>query len=692
MITSKSIERHAGFQKTLLQLMERCEDVFSQLNRPKIREIADLKKKVLNENLKVVVLGSFSRGKSTFINAMLGEEILPSFATPCTAVINEIKWGEEKKAIVFFRNIDELTPLQKIGLASLPEKAREHLKRFRSGEVAPLEIGIDELEDYVVIKNPGNDAFESTNDLPYDHVEIFWPLPLLKNGVVIIDSPGLDECQSRIKITERYLRKADAILFVLSCTVLAGQSEMDFIDNMLINNGYEDMLFVCNRFDEVREREQERIVAYGRKKLGAKTNFGAEDGVFFLSAAEALEGRLKNDIHRITHSGILELERRLNTMLVSSRGKTKLIQPTRLLAQEINQSSDDLHTSRSVAQGKIQGLRYRLKEFKRHAEREILGIHHTLEKLQEDLKKIVQEAKETIVWVFQNHFAPIVGQSILDYTPQNSIGLGYFFSEKPVRRKRIHEVAREIKQKITSIFEENQQQMLEFLQSDIDNRNVEAEDFISLTVERIVDSVLRLQATLEEGESTDSGISFDVSSIRLDNLPKLSDAKTLVSSRSNLDIVKSFRSAGIDGKGLHERSASKFFDKSNIKCDYFKAIDSGSMDHILSQAGFPYDDASKDTAELKIAIGEYYCGRLLEQKDTLLESHTRNWEKDIDSFIGNIRHRTDQRIEEIKVKATERYNELSDYQRMQSVTDESFNMIREIRLALSDLIYDLAAL
>ena len=57
------------------------------------------------ESFKVLVVGEIKRGKSTFINALLGEEVLPAFATPCTAVINEIKYSETKRAVLHFNEI-----------------------------------------------------------------------------------------------------------------------------------------------------------------------------------------------------------------------------------------------------------------------------------------------------------------------------------------------------------------------------------------------------------------------------------------------------------------------------------------------------------------------------------------------------------------------------------------------------------
>ena len=52
--------------------------------------LLDLKKKLESDNFKVLVIGEFKNGKSTFINSLMGDKVLPAYSTPCTAVINEV--------------------------------------------------------------------------------------------------------------------------------------------------------------------------------------------------------------------------------------------------------------------------------------------------------------------------------------------------------------------------------------------------------------------------------------------------------------------------------------------------------------------------------------------------------------------------------------------------------------------------
>ena len=65
--------------------------------------LLDLKRKLENDNFKVLVIGEFKNGKSTFINSLMGDKVLPAYSTPCTAVINEVIYGKEKRAVLYFR-------------------------------------------------------------------------------------------------------------------------------------------------------------------------------------------------------------------------------------------------------------------------------------------------------------------------------------------------------------------------------------------------------------------------------------------------------------------------------------------------------------------------------------------------------------------------------------------------------------
>lgn len=292
-----------------------------------------LEDRLLSERFRVLVLGEFKRGKSTFINALLREEILPAKAPPCTAIINEIKWGESPQALLHF----------------LPSQ---------DGSVKPpLEISVDKIADYVVIKT-GLDHKDGIKESPYEKVELFWPLEICKNGVEIIDSPGLNEHEIRQKVTIDYLSTVDAILFVLSCEALASKSEIDVVNNNLRKIGHEEIFFICNRFDLIRRQERDELKQYGISKLAPLTNGGAER-VFFISAVQALDGRLDGDEELVKKSGILSLEKELEKFLASHRGRIKILQPAREFKEAIYQARRTIPERKALLQTDFKTLESR---------------------------------------------------------------------------------------------------------------------------------------------------------------------------------------------------------------------------------------------------------------------------------------------------------------------------------------------
>ncbi len=98
--------------QTRIQLSDRLNKIKeaidnSNLNLTLDRELSDLEmaSKNLREGVfRLLVLGDLKRGKSTFLNALLGERILPSDVNPCTALLTVLRYGETKKAIVYFKD------------------------------------------------------------------------------------------------------------------------------------------------------------------------------------------------------------------------------------------------------------------------------------------------------------------------------------------------------------------------------------------------------------------------------------------------------------------------------------------------------------------------------------------------------------------------------------------------------------
>ncbi len=333
MAANKQYEQYALFkekQEELSGMLAEASEVIADLNMNQYREnLIKLSEKVHNDTFKVLIVGTFKNGKSTFINSLLGEEVLPAYALPCTAIVNEVKWGEEKKAVVHFRN-----PLPEKLSSGIPEKAILHMRKYNMKDIPPIEIPYDEIEQYAVI-SIGRGKDEIDYESPYEKIEVFWPLPILKNGIEIIDSPGLNECGTRTRVTMNYIPRADAILFVLDATRILAADEMHVIEYTLKEHGFHDPFIVVNKFDAIRSREKDSMRQYVRDRLDGFTT----NEFFFVSALNALDGKLDDDPDLLRASGMPEFERSLSDFLTRQKGKAKLAQPTRELKRILNEEA-----------------------------------------------------------------------------------------------------------------------------------------------------------------------------------------------------------------------------------------------------------------------------------------------------------------------------------------------------------------
>jgi predicted GTPase len=293
-------ERRRRLANVLTSLAQSCRKLD---DGPRADELDKLRQRLETDAFKLMIAGEFKRGKSTLINAMLGADVLPAKVAPCTAVITRIRFGEDRRATLFFKD------------------------RVR----APLEIAAADLRKYVTIQDgdeEGDDeACQSVDRSPYAAAEVRYPLPLLRNNVEVVDSPGLNEHKTRSAVTKEYLTEADAMIVVLSCQQALSQSELQFIREDLKGRDLADTFFLWNHFDIIQDspEDTEDIKARSRKYL--EPLVGSKPRIFFISARTALQGRKAGQPAQITTSGLPRFEVTLEQFLSTERGRVKLRSP-----------------------------------------------------------------------------------------------------------------------------------------------------------------------------------------------------------------------------------------------------------------------------------------------------------------------------------------------------------------------------
>lgn len=237
----------------------------------------ELVKKLEEDRFHLVVVGEFNHGKSSFVNALIGEAVLPVGVTPTTAAIHHLKYADAPEATVV----------------------------HQSGKRAAL--AFSEARKFAV------GGGSSADDV--DYLEIGYPAPLLEERIVLVDTPGVNDLSlQRADITYSYIPRADAVLFLLDAGQILKESERQFLNDKLLKASRDKIVFVITKWDILNEEEKSEALAYARAQLA---NLVKDPVVFPISAETSLQGKPEQ-------SGMPELLAHLTTFLAEERGRILL--------------------------------------------------------------------------------------------------------------------------------------------------------------------------------------------------------------------------------------------------------------------------------------------------------------------------------------------------------------------------------
>ncbi len=274
----------------------------------------------------VVVLGEFNHGKSTVVNALLGEDVLPVGITPTTAVITHLVHGDRKKITV-----------------KPPNDGEEYT------------IKMSELED-VVTHEEGTEGSEP------EYIEIQHPNAFLGDGLVLVDTPGVNDIsRQKVEITYGYLPRADVILYVLDATQVLKKSEVTFIKDRLLKANRDRIVFVLGKVDALSEEDAKEVELYARERLEGL--IGPVE-LFAFSARNALEARKKGEEapeeFEKFHNHLTQYLNDQRSMIILQSAVGGGLRITSLLSQNLSikkqgylLASDELEKRITAVQGKL---------------------------------------------------------------------------------------------------------------------------------------------------------------------------------------------------------------------------------------------------------------------------------------------------------------------------------------------------
>ena len=211
----KTADQKADIQTLKTKIVSIYEYLSEQADYDHAEKVKQLAIKLKDREFMIAFCGHFSAGKSTMINQLVGENLLPASPIPTSANLVKVKAGEEY-AKVFFKN----------------EKPRIYLAPY----------------DYEIVKNYCKDG-DQIEEIEISHSDTGLPA-----NTVIMDTPGIDSADDAHRIaTESALHLADIILYVMDYNHV--QAELNFLFTKELTQAGKEVYLVINQIDKHNEEE-----------------------------------------------------------------------------------------------------------------------------------------------------------------------------------------------------------------------------------------------------------------------------------------------------------------------------------------------------------------------------------------------------------------------------------------------------
>ena len=286
-------------KKLLLKNLSKLLEILGEESPSLQSRIKTLQEKIKTLRFQVAIVGEFSTGKSSFLNALLGDEILPTALEECTAVITRIK---HTKA--------DMT------------SAKVLYKKGNQESVA-----INQLGNVLTFEAKQKNAFEevcieiSKNDFLLEDVDF-------------IDTPGVnDPTKTGDLITLHWLPQSDAIIFLTHCERAFKESELDFLKNHVSSKDSSRFIFVINAADLIEDEQDHTLLKERHAKLLHSKYPTAP--LHFVSSHQALDGLEEEDEEEYIASGIPSIRQDIHSLILKEKGRSQI--------EQIKQMSKILH-------------------------------------------------------------------------------------------------------------------------------------------------------------------------------------------------------------------------------------------------------------------------------------------------------------------------------------------------------------
>jgi len=354
--------------------------------------MAETRQRVRNNKFTLVVLGEFKRGKSTFINALLGSSLLPTAVIPLTAIPTVLEYGKEVAGTVLFK------------------------------DGTTRAIGPDSLAGYVTEReNPNN-----VKDVK--EVRLCLPSAYLKQGIILVDTPGVGSLhRHNTAAAYEYLPQADAGVFVMSVDAPLSSVEVNYLEDVMSFVG--KIFFVVNKIDLVSGPDLQEVLEFSRSTLAGKFT-GADLHLFPLSARLALAGKTNDDLDLFRSSGMADFEAALDDFirqgkarLIAEAAKAKILRTANELQLELLLWRKGMEDPLEELEAKIATFNRELDALGREREESIYLLYRETDLLGKMVREDIAEFQKATCQKLSDELGPFVDEALEQYSVPETVNL-----------------------------------------------------------------------------------------------------------------------------------------------------------------------------------------------------------------------------------------------------------------------------
>ena len=363
----------------------------------------DVLEMLKNDQLVLAILGEFSRGKTETINALFfadfNQRLLPSEPGRTTMCPTEIFWDAREEPCIKLLPIetrvsdDSITYLKttpnawkkfRLNLDSPDEMKEVLLKLIEQKDVTQAqaeEYGLFSADD--ITMNKELETLGLVKIPVWRHAIINYPHPLLKNGLVVIDTPGLNTFGAEPELTMNIIPNAHAVLFLTATDTGITKSDMQ-IWNDFIKGRAKYKMVLLNKidmlWDELKSAQQIANDIEKQVNITSHQLSIAPESVFAISAQKALVAKIRKNQALLEQSGIAALEATLGNQLVQAKHE--------ILGRTVaSECSVMIKNSRKHLQTQLASVREQVIELRTLRGQNMDASKHILDKVLADRKR-----------------------------------------------------------------------------------------------------------------------------------------------------------------------------------------------------------------------------------------------------------------------------------------------------------------